>query len=183
MRHLSSAEIEAGLDNVRQSPADEGTLDLIVARPAVDERVLLDEGRLDAADGLVGDDWRRRPSRTSAEGGPHPLMQIAIANTRFLSVLAASADEIALAGDQLIVDLDLSEANLPAGTVLHVGEATLEITDEPHRGCAKFSARYGLDALRTVNSETHKALRLRGVYARVTSGGVVRLGDPIRKGR
>ena len=183
MRHLSSAEIEAGLGSVRQSPADEGTLDLIVQRPAADERVLLEEGRLDTAEGLVGDDWCHRPSRTSADGGPHPLMQIAIANTRFLSLLAGSDDEIALAGDQLIVDLDLSEANLPAGAVLHVGEAALEITDEPHRGCAKFSARYGLDALRTVNSDTGKALRLRGVYARVTRGGLVRPGDPIRKGR
>jgi len=204
MQHLSSEQIEAGLGHVRESPAADGTLDLVVQRPASDARVLLEEGHLDPLEGLVGDDWSRRPSRTSADGGPHPLMQIAIANSRFLALLAgtaespaaagghraqggpgtlskSSADKIAPAGDQLIVDLDLSEANLPAGTVLGIGDAALEITDEPHLGCAKFSARYGLDALRAVNSAEGRQLRLRGVYARVVQAGTVRPGDRIRK--
>lgn len=181
MQHLSGDQIEAGLDYVRESPADDGTLDLIVQRPQADARILLDEGLLDVTEGLVGDDWFRRPSRTSAGGGPHPLMQIAIANSRFLSLLAGSAEGAAPAGDQLIVDLDLSESNLSPGTVLGVGSAVLEITDEPHLGCAKFRARYGRDALRAVNSSEGRGLRLRGVYARVVVSGTVRPGDRIRK--
>jgi MOSC domain-containing protein YiiM len=177
--HLSTAAIEAGLDEIRQAPADVGVVELIVRRPAVDEREVLEEGRLDERLGLVGDTWIGR----TEDGSPHPDMQLNVMNARVIRLLADSADRErwALAGDQLYLDLDISEANLPAGTRLALGSAVIEVTDQPHTGCQKFSSRFGVDALRFVNSPVGRELHLRGINARVVEGGTVRAGDTVRK--
>jgi MOSC domain-containing protein YiiM len=181
--HLSTAAIEAGLDEIRQAPADVGVVELIVRRPAVDEREVLEEGRLDERLGLVGDTWIGRRSGRTEDGSPHPDMQLNVMNARVIRLLADSADRErwALAGDQLYLDLDISEANLPAGTRLALGSAVIEVTDQPHTGCQKFSSRFGLDALRFVNSPVGRELHLRGINARVVEGGTVRAGDTVRK--
>ena len=143
--HLSLDELHAGLDAVRSSPKDSGTLELIVRRPAVGERELLDEGELDLRVGLVGDTWIDRGSKKTPDGSSHPEMQLNVMNaSAALLVAAGDAGRPALAGDQLFVDLDLSETNLPPGTRLAIGDAVIEITAEPHRGCAKFSERFGV---------------------------------------
>ena len=181
-RHLSTDELAAGLDDIRSSPADGGTLDLIVRRPAVDQRELLEEGELSLQEGLAGDTWKDRGSRRTDDGGPHPDMQLNLINSR-LSRLVAGDEDLAraLAGDQLHVDLDLSEANLPPGTRLAIGGAEIEITDQPHTGCAKFAARFGAEALRFVNIGEGKELRLRGINAKVVVPGTIRAGDRITK--
>jgi hypothetical protein len=179
--HLSTAALEAGLDDIRQSPADRGVVELIVRRPAVDEREVLEEGELDERVGLVGDTWSQRASGRTEDGSPHPDMQLNVMNARVIRLLAGSPDRWALAGDQLYLDLDLSEANLPAGTRLALGTAVIEITDQPHTGCQKFSSRFGGDALRFVNSPVGRELHLRGINARVVERGVVRAGDTVRK--
>jgi len=171
--HLDLSTLEAGLDEIRRAPIDDGKLELIVRRPTVDEREVLDEGHLDPADGLVGDDWINR--------GADPERQITVANARAVALVAQSRDRWALAGDQLYVDFDLSDENTPPGTRLEVGSAILEVTEPPHRGCKKYAARFGLDALRFVNSEVGYALNLRGVNARVVQSGVVRPGDVVKK--
>lgn len=171
--HLDLTALESGLDQIRQSPAEQGPVELVVRRPATDQREVLDEGRLDPVAGLVGDAWR--------DGKADPDRQVTLMNARLIGLLAGSRDRWQLAGDQLYVDLDLSEENLPPGTRLAVGPAVLEVTAAPHRGCKKFAARYGLDALRFVNSPAGYALRLRGMYTRVVRGGLVRPGDPIRR--
>ncbi|MEQ8839454.1 MAG: hypothetical protein RIB98_00600 [Acidimicrobiales bacterium] len=178
--HLDRGQLEATLDHVRASPA-EGTLELIVQRPAVDERIELAEAELNTDEGLAGDTWNQRGSKRTEDGSPHPDMQLNIMNARILAAIAQSPDRMALAGDQLIVDMDLSEANLPAGTELAIGEAVIQVTDQPHTGCAKFSRRFGVEAHRFVNSETGKQLRLRGINARVVTPGTIRQGDQIRK--
>jgi MOSC domain-containing protein YiiM len=183
MAYRTTAELEAALDHVRSSPATDGRLVLIVRRPAVDEREVLDEGVLDREQGLVGDTWALRPSSRGPNGGPHPDMQLNVINARFAELIAGTEDRAALAGDQLHVDLDLSEANVPPGTRLHIGEAVIEVTDQPHTGCQKFSTRFGLDALRFVNSPLGRELHLRGINAKVVVPGTIRGGDLIRTER
>jgi hypothetical protein len=165
---------------VRASPADDGVVDLIVRRPAVDGRELLDEAELDPDAGLVGDNWSSKPSL--ATGAPNPLAQLTLINARVSALVALDDDERrALAGDQLHVDLDLSYRNIPPGTRLQIGEAVIEITAEPHTGCGKFSSRFGVDALKWTNSPLGRDLNLRGINARVVKGGLVRRGDRIVK--
>lgn len=180
-RHLTQAELEAGLDHIRQAPAAAGQLELIVRRPAVDAREVLAAGELDERAGLVGDTWSARPSARTADGGPHPEMQLTLMNARVIALLAQTREHWALAGDQLFVDLDLSTANLPAGTRLRIGQAVVEVTAEPHTGCAKFSARFGREALIFVNGPAGKALRLRGLNARIVQSGRIAAGDAVIK--
>jgi hypothetical protein len=179
-QHLSYGQLEDGLAEVLGSPQDVGTVELIVRRPAVDAREVLDVGTLDPAWGLVGDTWRERRARTP-DGTPHPDTQLNVINARFARLVAVDPDRRALAGDQLHLDLDLSETNLPPGTRLALGSAVIEVTEQPHTGCAKFAARFGRDALRFVNSPTGRSLRLRGLNAKVVVPGTVRVGDVVRK--
>jgi hypothetical protein len=181
MTHRSLAELEDGLDHVRDAPSDEGIVRLIVRRPGPREREVLDEGELDVELGLVGDAWVARPTRGSDR--PSPWSQVTIMNARFAELIAGDPgpDSWAQAGDQLYLDLDVSIENLPAGMWLELGEARLEIQPQPHTGCAAFSERFGSDALRLANSEAGRALRLRGANTVVVRSGVVRLGDVVRK--
>jgi MOSC domain-containing protein YiiM len=164
---------------VRASPADGGRLELIVLRPAVDEREVVEEATLDTEAGLVGDNWAVKPSQ--ATGAPNPLAQLTLMNARSAALVAGDRERWPLAGDQLYVDLDIGYANIPPGTRLEIGEATIEITEEPHRGCGKFSSRFGVEALKFVNSAVGRELNLRGVNARVVSGGLIRRGDRVVK--
>ena len=180
MAHLSRAELDAGAEQVLGSPTDEGTVEMVVRRPDVDRREVVDEGRLEAGRGLVGDNYVERGSRETDDGSAHPEAELNIMNSRAIDLVAdGDKDRWPLAGDQLFVDFDLSTTNAPTGTRLAIGEAVVEVTAKPHRGCAKFSQRFGLDARRWANSsEEH---RFRGINARVVTDGAVRPGDPIRK--
>lgn len=179
--HLDLERLEAGLDHVRRAPADHGTVALVVRRPAVDLREELDEATLDLATGLLGDTWSSRPSKSTPDGSPDPQAQLTVMNVRATELFARTAERRQLAGDQLYLDLDLSVANLPPGSRLQLGSAVIEISAKPHLGCAKFNARFGVDALKLVNSEVGRALRLRGANARVVVPGTVRRGDAVRK--
>jgi hypothetical protein len=174
-------ELQAGLDRIRRSPSTDGTVELIVRRPAVDEREVVDEAELDVVAGLVGDTWLERGSRATEDGSANPKAQLTLMNARLAELVAGTRGRWQLAGDQLYVDLDLSKENLPPGTRLALGTAVIEATGEPHTGCAKFSARFGSDALRFINSPQGRALQLRGINARVVTAGRVRRGDAIRK--
>jgi MOSC domain-containing protein len=181
MMHRSTDELLAGLADVRESPRDAGTLELIVRRPAVGEREVLQEGRLDVADGLVGDTWKARASSRTSDKTPHPEMQLNIMNARAIDLVAQTRERWPLSGDQLFIDIDLSDANLPAGTRLELGSAVIEVTSQPHTGCSKFAARFGKDAFTFVNSPIGMELHLRGINARVVQSGAIKVGDVVRK--
>jgi hypothetical protein len=181
MKHLTMEELEAGLDHIRESPKDNGILQLIVCRPEVDRREVLVEAQLSPKDGLIGDNWNVRSSSKTADGSPHPDMQINIMNARSVALVAQEQEHWPLAGDQLFLDMDLSKANLPAGARIAIGDAILEVTPPPHTGCKKFVARFGLDAMKFVNSEVGKELCLRGVNAKVVQAGVIRVGQVATK--
>ena len=176
--HKTTAELEAGLDHIRQSPTDGGTLMLIVRRPEIDEREILDEGELDLAVGLVGDNWSVKQTKY---GPPDPEAQLNVMNARSAELVAGSRDRMPLAGDQLFVDLDLSQEGLPPGSRLAIGDAVIEITEKPHQGCDKFAARFGAEALRFVNVGEGKALNLRGRNAKVVTPGTIRVGDTVKR--
>jgi MOSC domain-containing protein len=179
--HLSMTELEAGLEHIRQSPSDRGILKLIVRRPNVDEREVVHEAELSTEVGLVGDTWKMRGSKRTADGSASIDAQITLMNSRAVALMAQSEERWALAGDQLYVDMDLSEANLPTGARLSVGSAILEISAQPHTGCAKFSQRFGVEAHKFVNSQAGKPLRLRGVNTRVVQAGKIQVGDEVKK--
>jgi MOSC domain len=181
VKHLTTRELELGLDDVVRSPKDRGVLEMIVRRPNVGEREILDEGQLDLVDGLVGDSWKIRSSKRTADGTPHPDMQLNLINSRLAALVSQDRSRWHLAGDQLYVDLDLGAANLPPGTRLSIGSAVIEVTAEPHLGCAKFVERFGLEAMQFVNDKNRSALNLRGINARVVESGAVRVGDTVSK--
>lgn len=181
VKHLTMQELEEALDHLRESPKDHGVVQLIVRRPRVDEREVLDEAELHPLHGLIGDSWSFRGSSKTADGGPHPEMQINIMNARVAALVAQEKSRWSLAGDQLYIDMDLSKDNLPAGSQIEIGSAVLEVSPLPHTGCHKFVSRFGVDAMKFVNSEVGKELCLRGINAKVVQAGVVRLGSTAKK--
>jgi hypothetical protein len=178
--HRPLAEIESVAAAIGNSPVDNGTVEMIVCRPTSDERLVLQEGLLEATRGLRGDSWATRSAGTP-DGNPDPLRQITLMNSRVARAIAGDRDRWQLAGDQLIVDFDLSIDNLPAGTHLRIGTALAEVTEPPHTGCAKFAGRYGAEALAWTNGAAGRQQRRRGMHVRVLASGTVRQGDAIRK--
>src|SRR5258707_1397600 len=176
-KHLTMPEWQACLDWIRPLQKDEGVWELIVRRPAINDREILEEAELHLAEGLVGDSWKRRRSTSTPDGSPNPLMQLNIMNSRVTALVAQQKNRWQLAGDQLYLDVDLSEENTPAGTRLSLGSSVIEVTAPQHLGCQKFVARFGREAMKFVNSPLGKQLHLRGVNARVTQGGIIRVGD------
>jgi MOSC domain-containing protein YiiM len=181
MEHRGADELATGLGQILRSPTAAGTVELIVRRPAEDAREVLDEGMLDLDEGLVGDAWHEQGSGRTPDGSATRDTQLTLMNARAIDLIAGSRERWPLAGDQLYVDLDLSFENLPAGTQLAVGEAVVEVTAEPHTGCAKFGARFGAAAVTFVNKPPGRGLRLRGVNTRIVTPGAVRVGDAITK--
>mgnify|MGYP003380442013 CR=1 FL=1 len=200
-RYRTPQELTDFVPTLDAAPTDRGLLKLIVRRPALGEREVLAVGRLDPAYGLEGDSWlsrgstRRhspaisppaswlsRGSTRSADGRAHPDMQLNVMSHRMVAFLAQDPALEPLAGDQLYLDLDLSEGNLPAGSQLAFGDpdapgAVIEVTEQPHTGCAKFVARFGPDAMRFVNGRVGRPRRLRGLNARVVLAGQIHTGD------
>lgn len=170
--HRTCAELEAAHAALREPPRALGRVVLLVRRPAEGERDTPERGALSVEEGLVGDDWARRPPRD-------PAAQIAVMRADLAETIAAG-QALALFGDNLFVDLDLSAPNMLPGTRLSVGEAIVEVTAKPHNGCRKFRERFGLDALSFVQAAATRDQNRRGVYWRVVVPGEVRVGSAIQ---
>ena len=181
MAMSTTSALDAYLDSVRAAPADRGRVELVVRRPAVDAREVLVEAVVDPELGLIGDRWLARGNSGRPDGPPDPAVQLTLINVRVLAAFEADRTRWPLAGDQVYVDFDLSVDRLPAGSRLEIGSALIEVSPQPHTGCAKFSSRFGSEALRWINSPTGRACRMRGLNARVIRGGTIRPGDEIRR--
>tara|TARA_B100001758_G_C18416908_1_gene620859 strand:+ start:513 stop:1142 length:630 start_codon:yes stop_codon:yes gene_type:complete len=182
IRHLNTDELEAGLEEALTSPTDEGIVNLIVCRPDVGQRKVLQSAEFSLEIGLVGDNWSKKPYSKSPDGGPHPEMQVTMINSRVLDLITAGdSSRMAVPGDQLVVDFDLSRENIPPGTKLNIGSAIIEVTEAPHTGCAQFVGWFGDDAMRFVNSSRGRELCLRGINSKVVQPGVISQGDKITK--
>jgi len=173
--NLFAADLEGALDHIRAAPRDVGTVEMIVRRPSPGAREVVETAELDTTVGLVGDSWSTR-ERVDADA------QLNIMNSRMAMLLAPDEMGIALAGDQLYLDLDFTDDNLPAGSQLRIGDvAVIEVTPKPHTGCAKFAQRFGADTTRFVNTGEGKRLHLRGICAKVITPGTIRRGDAVTK--
>jgi len=181
LQHVRLDELNCGLLEIRQSPKDQGVVRAIVIRPGANERRSLPQGAASPERGLHGDCWAQGCWLTLPDGRPHPDVQVAIMNARTIALIAQDHERWPLAGDNLYLDLDLSDENLPCGQQLAIGAAVLAITEIPHNGCKKFAERFGKDAVRFVNSPEGKALHLRGRYARVVHPGTISVGDVVKK--
>lgn len=179
--HPSLADLEAVLDHILASPSDGGKLEMISARPAVGQRKQLEEATLDEAQGLIGDNWEDRGSRGTPDGSANPDAQLTIINTRLVDAVSGSKTRWELAGDQLVVDIDLSHDNLPVGSRLRIGSAIVELTAEPHTGCVKFASRFGNAALRFVSGPVAMQQRRRGANAKIIKSGTIHVGDNATK--
>src|SRR5829696_6717131 len=171
--HLSITELEAGMETIRQSPRENGAVKLIVQRPNVDERELVEQADFSLSDGLVGDNWKQRGSASTPDHSAHPEAQVTVMNARAIAIFAQDETRWSLAGDQLFVDFDLSDDNIPPGTRLAIGSAVIEVSEKPHTGCSKFSSPFGLYALKFENSPKGKHLHLRGINTKVVQAGKV----------
>jgi MOSC domain-containing protein YiiM len=178
---LTATDFQSRLTELGNSPTDSGSLDMIVRRPESGEREVVQQADLHPNDGVVGDNWSTRGSSHTEDGNADPNRQITLMNSRVLRAIESQPSRWALAGDQLIVDLDLSIYNLQPGHQISIGTAILEITDIPHTGCANFTARFGHDAIRFVNSKEGRDMRRRGIYARVVQAGSIQVGDTVSK--
>lgn len=181
MDPITTEALEAGSPHVLDAPRDTGVVELLVVRPEPGTRRVLEEAEIDPVVGLVGDCWLTRGSRRTPDGSANPLMQVTLVNARFAALVAGDRAHWPGFGDQVYVDLELGPANLAPGTRLALGTAVVEVTDAPHTGCAKFAERFGIDAARFVNSALGRAHNLRGINARVVTGGRVHTGDRVQK--
>jgi hypothetical protein len=179
--HPTLEEIEKGMDHVRRSPSKQGTVEGLCIRPEVNERKELESCLFSPERGVEGDFWFRKCWKTLDDGRSDPEAQIAMMNTRFIDLISGSREGWKLAGDQVYVNMDISEANLSPGDRLKMGDAVLEITPLPHTGCKLFVERFGVEAMKYLSTPTGKALRLRGIYARTVVEGIVKVGDSVSK--
>jgi MOSC domain-containing protein YiiM len=179
--HLTTTDLETGLAELGTSPQDNGILEMIVCRPSRGERRILETADLHEAEGMIGDNWLARGSKSTPDGSANAEAQITLMNSRVIQAITQDRSRWALAGDQLYVDLDISEENLPPGQRIAIGTVILEISSLPHTGCASFTERFGHDAIRWVNSPEGRQQRRRGVNARIVQGGSIRQGDVVRK--
>ncbi len=180
-QYVTAATLTDKLDWLKQSPKRGGQVTAITIRPAANQRESLQRAMFSPEQGAHGDNWVSDCKFKLDDGRSDPGYQIAIMNSRMAELLSPDADYRRLAGDQLFVDLDLSQDNLQTGDQLQVGDAILEVTPIPHNGCRKFKERFGLDALKFLSSKDGQHLRLRGIYVQVLTAGYISVGDNIIK--
>ena len=168
-----SFRFDAWFARLPRSPRDAGRVTACVVRTGRGARATPDSIELVEARGVVGDSWSWHPHS-------RPGNQVALINVHVARAVAeGDASRMALTGDNLQVDLELSEANLPVGTLLRIGSAVLRVSADVHRPCRSFVERFGATNAKRVARATRIGLRGRGVLCEVAHGGSIRIGDAI----
>jgi hypothetical protein len=162
-------------------PASVARINALNVRPGPDQREERTSIEFDPERGALGDRWERKTWMYLPDGKPDPRVQVAVCNSRVLALIQEVTGIRHHPGDTVFTDLDLSEENLPAGTRLRIGKAIIEVSDVENNACAKFAAHYGAEVLAWIRRPENLTLRLRGLFARIVSGGLVRVGDPVEK--
>lgn len=174
-------ECEAALEHIRAAPKDAALIDELCVRPNFSQRAFPSEIEVTQASGISGDRWLTHPWLTLADGKPDPRIQVSILSKRVMDLCWRSRLTAPHPGDLLVVDMDLGEENLPAGTILKAGEVELEVSDKFNTACVKWRRRYGDDSYRWINLAKNKPLRLRGILCSVVRDGTIRVGDRLEK--
>jgi MOSC domain-containing protein YiiM len=170
-RFLTLDDLRRTFDTLPGAPRNRGRVVLMVRRRERGRREAPHRLQLTPETGVPGDAWITR-------GQPDPAAQIAVMQAD-VAELIANGQPLELFGDNLFLELELSVANIPPGSRVRVGNATMEVTPKAHNGCRKFQARFGLDALRFVSDPYLRLRNLRGIYMRVLEPGEVAVGDPV----
>lgn len=173
MSGRTAADLERAWGALAGSPARSGAVKLITLRLGDGRHELPARALLSPELGVHGDRWARGRRR-------NPDAQVTVMDVRVAELLAGGdRGRLDAPGDNFLVDLDLGEEALPAGTRLRIGGALIEVTLLPHTGCKKFRQRLGAAALEWVNEAPNRARRLRGINCRVVEAGEVAVGDRV----
>ena len=176
---VSANDLEAGLPHVLAAPKTDAAIAMLCFRPGFGLRTFPDSLSMTRAGGIAGERWLTHPWLKLADGSPDPRIQVSILPTRVLDLVWRDRIGMVHPGDPIVADLDMTEANLPAGTLLQAGTAVLRVSDELNDGCVKWKARYGVAAMNWITAPDHLPMRLRGILCSIEQDGVVRMDDRI----
>jgi hypothetical protein len=177
----TAEELAAALPGVLAAPRDGGVTLLFCIRPGTNQRLFPEVLTFTRATGIIGDSEAVRPWLTLPDGSPDPRNQVSIMPWQVLDLVWRDRDRVPHPGDNIAVDMNLTEANLPVGTLLQAGTAVLRVSDEPNDGCVKWKVRAGRAAYDWITDPDHLPLRLRGLYCSVEEDGEMRLGDTLNR--
>ncbi|MCV6597893.1 MAG: hypothetical protein OIF40_12535, partial [Mangrovicoccus sp.] len=126
--------------------------------------------------GVIGDRWAEHAWLRLPDGRPDPRIQVCILPTQVWDTVC-NRPNMPHPGDTIIADLDMSEANLPSGSLLQAGSAVLRVSDVFNDACVKWRARYGDASYRWINRADHCPLRLRGLLCSIERPGQIQRSD------
>ncbi|ABN78956.1 hypothetical protein SAMN05421763_103533 [[Luteovulum] sphaeroides subsp. megalophilum] len=178
---VTAEELAAALPHVLAAPKTDAPIASLCWRARFNARSFPDRLLLTRGCGVPGERWRKHPWLTLPDGSPDPRIQVSILPTRVCDLVWRDRTGTPHPGDTIVADLDMSEANLPTGSLLQAGTAVLRVSDVFNDGCVKWKVRYGRAAKDWIVAEGHPPLRLRGVLCSIEQSGVVRLSDRLRK--
>lgn len=181
MDFVSRSELEANMSTLTAAPKNNVPIDCICVRPDFSERHVLDKVYLSRSEGVVGDRWKRITWIYLENGESDPRIQVSLTNSRILKFISKAQQAITLTGDNFVADIDCSEANMPVGQRLKLGEAVIEVSDVYNDACKKFAVRYGGEVMEWIRDPAYRHLRLRGIFARIVQSGWVTEHDRIQK--
>lgn len=181
MAPVTQEELAAALPQIQAAPKTGAAVEMLCLRPDYGQRQFVEEIEVTRARGIPGERWARAPWLKLPDGSPHPGIQVCILQKRVLDLVWRDREGTVHPGDTFVVDMDLSEANLPAGQILTVGTARLRVSEVFNDACVKWKARYGAAAKAWINRPENRPLRLRGILCAVERDGVIRLGDRLEK--